>query len=276
MSKLSTILAAIDYSSGSLAALTRARSLAATTGASLIACMVLEGAPDTQAEEDIRQRLAEVAPDCELQIRWGSPFLELIHAARDADAGLIVAGATGEHTEGQLALGVTVDRLARKADRPVLVVRKPAQDGYRSVIVGVDGSSDATQAALLARRLASQARLTAVMAAEPIGEHLLTMRGTPEEGLDAYRKRLEEDARKRIEAIAASLPVDSHEVRAGRPEQVLQRAVERHDAEMVAVGRRGLSPLATVLLGSVGHHLVHEAPCDVLVYRSTDLDFEMP
>lgn len=276
MNDLNCILAAVDYSPGSLTALKRARSLAATTGASLIACMVLEGNRDLQVEEEIRSRLEEVAPDCELQIRWGSPFLELIQAARDADAGLIVAGATGEHTEGQLALGVTVDRLARKADRPVLVVRRPARDEYRSVIVGVDGSSDAARAAALARRLAPHARLSAVMAAEPIGEHLLTMRGTPEEGLAAFRSRLEADARERIETIAAALPVDHHEVSAGRPERVLQRAVEQYGAELVAVGRRGLSPLATVLLGSVGHHLVHEAPCDVLVYRSADLDFEMP
>jgi nucleotide-binding universal stress UspA family protein len=276
MSKLSTILAAIDYSSGSLAALTRARSLAATTGASLIACMVLEGAPDTQAEEDIRRLLAEVAPDCEVQIRWGSPFVELIHAAREARAGLIVAGATGEHTEGRLALGVTVDRLARKADRSVLVVRTPAEAGYQSVVVGLDGSSDAAHAARLARLLAPQARITAVMAAEPIGEHVLTMRGTPEEGLEAFRHRLEEDARQRLEQIVSKVPVDHHETSAGRPEIVLQQAMERLGADLIAVGRRGVSPLATVLLGSVGHHLVHEAPCDVLVYRSTDFEFDIP
>jgi nucleotide-binding universal stress UspA family protein len=276
MSELSCILAAIDYSSGSLTALTRARSLAATTGASVIACMVLEGTPDTQVEEDIRRLLAEVAPDCEVQIRWGSPFVELIHAARGAGAGLIVAGATGEHTEGRLALGVTVDRLARKADRSVLVVRTPAQDGYQSVVVGLDGSSDAAQAARLARLLAPRARITAVMAAEPIGEHVLTMRGTPEEGLEAFRRRLEEDARERLEQIAAAMPVDDHQASAGRPERVLQQAVERLGADLIAVGRRGVSPLSAVLLGSVGHHLVHEAPCDVLVYRSTDFEFEMP
>jgi nucleotide-binding universal stress UspA family protein len=276
VSDMRCILAAVDYSAGSLTALTRARSIAGQTGASLLVCTVLEGRPDDQVEEEARRLLAEVAPDCEIQIRWGRPFVELIHAARDADAGLIVAGATGEHTEGELALGVTVDRLARKADRPVLVVRKPPRNGYSSVIVGLDGSADAAHAARLARLLAPEALIRAVMAAEPIGEHLLTMRNTPQEGIEAYRRRIEEDARERLTAIAATMPVDQQEVGVGRPQVVLQQAATRLDIDLIAIGRRGVYPLATVLLGSVGHHLVHEAPCDVLVYRSANVEFEMP
>ena len=276
MSESTCILVAVDHSPGSLTAVARAQALTKVTGDSLVVCTVLEVKHDDQMLEQARVRLASVARHADIQVRFGTAFVELIRVAREANARLIVAGATGEHTDGQLALGVTIDRLARKADRPVLVVRKPPKNGYRSVIVGLDGSTDAAHAAHLARVLAPQAQITGVMAAPPIGEHLLTMRGTEERALTAYRNRLEEDARERLKKAASGLPIDHQQATVGRPETVLLTAADAHESDLLAVGRRGLSPLAAVLLGSVGHHLVHEAPCDVLVYRSSDLDFEPP
>lgn len=118
VSQASTMEVAVDHSSGSLTA------LALATDDTLILCTVLEGDSGDEVVHQARQQLANLAPEAETQVRVGSPFIELIRAAREADARLIVAGATGEHTKGQLALGVTVDRLARKADRPLLVVRE--------------------------------------------------------------------------------------------------------------------------------------------------------
>lgn len=136
VSEASCILAAIDHSPGSLTALALAQALTNVTGDSLVVCTVLEEEPDDEVMEQARLRLVSVARQADIQVRFGTAFVELIRAAGEVKARLIVAGATGEHTDGQLALGATIDRLARKADRPVLVVRKPSQNGYRSVIVG--------------------------------------------------------------------------------------------------------------------------------------------
>ncbi|MEX0795431.1 MAG: universal stress protein [Acidimicrobiia bacterium] len=276
MSEATCILVAVDHSPGSLTALARAQALTNVTGDSLVVCTVLDEEPDDEVFEQARLRLASVTRQADVQVRFGTAFIELIRAAREANARLIVAGATGEHTEGQLALGVTIDRLARKADRPVLVVRKPPRNGYRSVIVGLDGSTDAARAAHLARQLSPQSRITGVMAAPPIGEHLLKTRGAGEKALSTYRNRLQENAREKLATAATGLPIDHQEAIVGRPETVLLEAADIYESDLLAVGRHGISPLAAVLLGSVGHHLVHEAPCDVLVYRSRDLGFQPP
>lgn len=271
-----TILVGIDRSAGSLEALARARSLANELGGSVTSCAVLAKDSSLVDRESARSRLADLAPESTAEVRVGRPFVQLIEAARESDADLIVVGATGEHTEGPLALGVTVDRLTRKADRPVLVVRRPPQNGYHSVLVGLDGSADATQAAHLVRRLAPQARIIGVHAASTLGEDWLRIRRFDEEDLAAYRRRLEEEGRRRLTEIASSLPIDVHEVHLGRPEIVLMDTALSHGVDLVAVGRRGVAPAVSILLGSVAHHLVLEAPCDVLVYRSKDLDFELP
>ncbi len=270
------LLVGIDHSPGSVLALARARHLADETSAPLVLCSVLPDTASSAEVEAVRSQLDDVSDGQSTRVRQGVPFIELIEEARNVGAALIIVGATGEHTDGQKALGVTVDRLTRKADRPVLVVRRHSENGYRSVLVGLDGSSDAIAAANLARELAPRAEITGVLAASTVGEEWLKGRRFDEEDVAFYRHRIEELAREKLSEVAASLPIDMQRVLLGRPQAVLVEATIDHNADLVAVGRRGVSPLASVLLGSVGHHLVHEAPCDVLVHRSPDPDFRLP
>lgn len=189
---------------------------------------------------------------------------------------MIVVGATGEHSEGSDARGVTVDRLARKADRSVLVVRRPTIGEYRSVVAGVDGSVHATEAVHLARLVAPGATITGLYASETVGEKWLAARQFSDEELSAYRHGLQEEANRRLAVIAEELSFDGQVAVVGRPHAALIEQAAAHSADLLAVGRRGVTRLTSVLLGSVGHHLVHEAPCDVLVYRAGEQVFELP
>ncbi|MGH7353641.1 MAG: universal stress protein, partial [Candidatus Rokuibacteriota bacterium] len=45
------------------------------------------------------------------------------------------------------------------------------------------------------------------------------------------------------------------------------RAVVEWPADLIVVGARGLGALARLVLGSVSEHVVHHAPCAVLVVR---------
>lgn len=49
---------------------------------------------------------------------------------------------------------------------------------------------------------------------------------------------------------------------------VLCEMAARHQADLVVIGRRGLSGLAEALVGSVSNYVVHHAPCSVLVVQS--------
>lgn len=54
----------------------------------------------------------------------------------------------------------------------------------------------------------------------------------------------------------------------GRPAAALTEASD--GAELLVVGSRGHGDLSSVLLGSVGMHCVHHAPCPVVVVRRPD------
>lgn len=56
-------------------------------------------------------------------IRLGEPFAEIIHAAEEVDASLIVLGHRGHSKAEELLLGATAEKVIRKCKRPVLLIR---------------------------------------------------------------------------------------------------------------------------------------------------------
>lgn len=274
VSSVGAVVVATDRSPGARIALERGRSIGEALGLRLVVVHVVE--PDHGEDpNDVADELAIEHPDATVIVREGRAFVELIRASREVGAALIVAGAFGEHRSGPMAFGVTIDRLVRSADRPVLVVRIAPNCAYRTVVCGIDGSVEAKAAMDLALDIAPAARLVAVRAYEPTGVHRLVVRGVDPDEIDRYRTTLAAIAEEGLEQDLNGLQV-ALEVSEGRPEDVLGRAVHEHDAELLAVGWRGVDPIRHVLLGSVAHHVVHEAQCDVLIHRSPAPDFEMP
>ncbi|MCG9892317.1 MAG: universal stress protein [Thermosynechococcaceae cyanobacterium MS004] len=53
---------------------------------------------------------------------------------------------------------------------------------------------------------------------------------------------------------------------------VLCETAKKHEADLIVLGRRGLSGLAEALAGSVSNYVVHHAPCSVLVVQAAAED----
>ena len=64
-----------------------------------------------------------VAARCTTEVRHGSPADQLVAAARERTAGLLVVGTTGRGTAGRLLLGSVADRVLHSSEIPVLVSR---------------------------------------------------------------------------------------------------------------------------------------------------------
>ena len=85
-------------------------------------------------EQDLRERLAQALEQLRQQetgtlasrvlIRDGRPFLEIVRAAADEHADLIVIATHGYTGLKHVLLGSTAERVVREAPCPVLVVRR--------------------------------------------------------------------------------------------------------------------------------------------------------
>jgi len=142
----SRILCAVDFSDASLGGLEYALTLAKETHAELLLMHVIEGLPDPpdwqqppspavleylrlsegHALAQLRRALpADIQTWCRphIVLATGKPYREILRAARDQDAHLIVMGVHGRNAVDRLFFGSTANQVVRTASCPVLTLR---------------------------------------------------------------------------------------------------------------------------------------------------------
>lgn len=229
-----------------------------------------------------RKKAEELGPRTETKLLVGRPWEEIVVAATDTDASMVVVGSHGAagpfaFTRGELTehvLGTTADRVVRHAPCPVLVAPRhgaehPKLTGGRW-LVGID-FSDSSRAAL---RLAHE--LSKACNAELLPFHVVSD-VVPEPSSDdpLQLERAADDpiavahAAELRQLVRDELDVDLEvQVALGRPSAVIARAAEALDANLIVMGTRGRTGLAHLLLGSVVERTLRRASVPVLCTRA--------
>jgi nucleotide-binding universal stress UspA family protein len=291
MKTLRHVMAATDLSGPSRCALERARLIAASHDAACTAVHVVSaGALDelrhlfgdrgALAQEQVlaeaRERLARMvgAPAAGVaplgqRVVIGKVVDELVAQAGSLAAELVVLGARGEGFLRHLVLGTTAERVLRKLQRPVLVVRQMPYDGYRRVLVAVDFSPASAGALRLASVVAPSAERVLVHVYELPFEGKLHFAGVDESAIQGYRRRAEREALDRLEAFALDAGLEANAARLlvgrGDPSRVLIERQQEEGCDLIVVGKRGKGMVEELLLGSVTKHVLAECTTDVLV-----------
>ena len=137
------------------------------------------------------------------------------------------------------------------------------------IVVGVDGSEQSIQAARAAGALARarSARLIIVTVVRP-PEGWWGIVGSPPTA-EALGDSLSDAQRDVLDRTLRSVDLSGVEYEMqeeiGEPSARLIDVCVMVDADILVVGRRGASLLRRMVVGSVANHVVHEAPCPVLV-----------
>lgn len=192
-----------------------------------------------------------------------------------ADAELAVLGSRGRGTFAELLVGSTALQVATHAPCPVVVVRSldyvdPGPEAGR-VVVGLDGSAASADALAFAFEEATLrgAGLTAIHAWQaPYLE-------VPIRGRESDRDLLAAFEREELAVLCEQLEpwkrryahVDVRE-RLVHDETARVLVEASAGAALVVVGSRGVGGFRSLLLGSVGHTVLHHAKAPVAVVRS--------
>lgn len=139
------VLCAVDFSEASLRALRYALALVVDVGGYLDLLHVVEWMPEASLPirpdfdvepfrrslvSEAKARLDALVPDemkdrfdLHTRVRWGKPYQEIVAAAREESAELIVMGVQGRGPVNRMVFGSTTQHVVRKAECPVLTVR---------------------------------------------------------------------------------------------------------------------------------------------------------
>lgn len=137
------------------------------------------------------------------------------------------------------------------------------------IIVGVDGSEQAINAARVAASLArargSELVIVAVVRPPEGWWGVVGSPPTAEALGDALSDAQQQVLDKTVQAVDLEGIAYETMEEIGEPSQRLIEACERLDADLLVVGRRGAGFLRRMVVGSVAQHVADEAPCPVLI-----------
>ena len=218
-------------------------------------------------------------------IREGDAVGEILSQATDMKADLLVMGTHGRSGFERLLLGSVTEKMLRKASCPVLTVPRRHPDAvpatpvlFKQILCPVDFSDCSMQALNYAMSLAQEAdaHLTVL---HVIGDELEV---TPDaygaiimndlESLADFRRRHEDDARKRLERGRARvgcrvLQCGDDGVEGGKPSREILRVAAEQQTDLIVVGVQGRGAADLMFFGSTTNHVVREATCPVLTVR---------
>ena len=214
-------------------------------------------------------RLVHPSLSATSRLEAGSPAAALIDESAAAD--LLVVGSRGTGGFTDLLVGSTTLHVASHAHCPVVAVPATPDSGAarHGVVVGVDGSPLSELAIGWAFQIADEWR-------EPlVALHTWTDPTTTGPGVMlplVYDPTLVDREEEIVLAEALAGWQDKFPdvtvtptVRRGHPVKALVK--ESTTARLVVVGSHGRGPVRSLVLGSVGHGVLHHATCPVAVVR---------
>ena len=205
------------------------------------------------------ERLAAAGFAAEAAVRLGLPADTILREARARDAELIVMGTRGAGAVQGFALGSVALRVVQGAAVPVLLVkpedRLPGGLGKRlRVLLAMDGSVPALRAA---ERLVAwrdwlgelEVQLAYVQAPLPLLQAILPPH---DDVIGQWSTREGEQATQKARELFSTAHIAHHlHLTVGDPAHEVMVLAERTQADLIALGTRGLGAAHHALIGSV-------------------------
>lgn len=274
LARFEKILVATDGSSFSADAVKVAIAMCVKSGAHLYPFnMVLTNpeyealAPELvqKASEDVKAHLKSVIAEAARQgvnstmlMRLGDrPDVEIVTAADEINADLIVMGQQGRRRLARMMVGDATLRVIGSASCSVLSVPIGAAMWQNRILLGTDGSRFADAAAVSAAKIAHccAAPITVVSALVP-----------------SHSEQRQREGREAVERTTVQLRQDGLDVKGtalpGEADDVIIKLAADEGADLIVVGKHGRTGFGKVLLGSASERVIGKAKCAVLVVKA--------
>ena len=268
-----TILLPTDFTGRCDRSRDRAVLLARAWGARLVLLHVLEDDATIPWDREEAIDRAQAKLESEVQdddivictrVAFGDVTSTILDVAAEFSVDLIVTGISRKDELGDFLIGTTVERLARRAGLPLLIVKVRAEDEYRQLMAATDFSECSRTALITAVDLFPSAAITLV--------HAYHVRLEALRGREGPAAAQQAEIAMELDAFlnATALPHGTQalidvNVDYGDVCQVARDHVQANVVDLAVIGTHGRSALATAMLGSTARALVGCLECDVLL-----------
>jgi nucleotide-binding universal stress UspA family protein len=237
-------------------------------------------AAGTAHHDALKERLREAyvpgrPVDIEYLVRDGAAAEQILAAAAELGADLIVVGSHGRTGLSRVLAGSVSEAVLRRATCPVLALhaapeRPPASDEPRVILHPTDFSDRSADAFRVARALARDH-----------GARLFLFYAVPVEYPVEGGLYIPADPRTYLEPLAAlkeqadgpdmKHPVETRCVK-GNPADEIVRLAEEIGSDLIVMGTHGRTGLSRLLMGSVAEAVLRRAACPTLIVKAPAIE----
>lgn len=273
-----SILAVTDFSHQGTHALERAALLGAEHGAVLTLAYLGDRAeaPPADAASRLGQHALHLSQAHGIRVRASGHLAHTVNELLPevAAADLLVWGTAPVRSLRSFFLGQPVEELVRKAQRPVLLARRPAAHPYRKLLAAVDFSEAAPALVDLSCAISKAAPVELFHAVNTFNERKLRQAEVSERDIKVYREQCLRHAQDRMVQLTDSYDARRNRVQSaiGRGDPALQALVQqqRSGADLIVVGKHPSSAFSDLMFTSVSSRVVNlsardDARSDVLI-----------
>ncbi|RMG68979.1 MAG: hypothetical protein D6715_00790 [Calditrichaeota bacterium] len=227
-----------------------------------------------KAMEDLRNRIEkEGVKVAHSLLVSGHPVDQILFHALYYDPNVIMLGSGESQGDEHHPLGMTAEKIARKASQPVWVVKRGSPAMIRTILCPVDFSETSRhllqEAILLAKHL--RARLHVLAVAPEVHHHLL---GRPHKAAQDEEKALKETQQRLDQFLAdfdfGNVPFD-RSIRYGRPYQEILGTARAVKADLIFMGAAGKGTFQRQMLGKTAEKVLRALPCSLLILKKEEL-----
>lgn len=295
------ILVGVDHSPASLAAFHEGQRLAEASGADLHVVNVLDQRILDDLEWDYPFENADIVAGYERRLKHlageetagashellvGHPFIELLHAARDSQADLLILGSRGFSGIESGRVGAVASKCVRKAPLPVMLVRQSHRKPFRRIVACIDFSDTSKLAAAHALQVARQEGAVLELVHVSHAGNLIMMGlgglepAAPVFALDDVITSLQHDLEKFSQALLPQGKEQDVEIICTILEgpavtATLCEHLVESEADLAVLGTRGRTFVKGLIMGTTAEGIIHDAPCSVLAIKAEDFVFDV-
>ena len=289
MKQTAPILVGIDFSDSSGFVLRQAVHAGQLSGSPVIAVHVLNRskllhwAQDhnidklmNQAEEKLKTLAQEEVPDAELtfEICVGRPYEQLARITKTYQASRLVIAA---NERAKTQLGTIASRCVRTVPSDVLIVRDWLSGNFNKVVVCTDFSATSNRLIEKAIEIATVngAELNVTHVIYPPDQDYWGKSLTePSEGGPSYEESIRSEAKARMDRCLSEFKDQTKNIKctgtileSTTPSVELTYHISESGADLVVLGTRDHSKLASVFVGTNAERLMHDVTVSVLAAR---------
>lgn len=209
--------------------------------------------------------------DVSVQVSLGDAGMVVMEEAQKMQADIIVMGLSRDLTLGGMVRGTTIDKVVRRAQCPVLVVKTRARRPYMKIVAALDLAESSRKALDFALRQFPGAEISVIHVSETAPAGPLSDAGSPAVP-DERRHQIEDMVTARFLAAGRGGPGTSDgptlHFATGKAVDVLSEQIPRLNPDLVVMGTHGRTGVSNLFLGSVAETLLAGLRHDLLVVRA--------